>query len=113
MSISSVPNAGSATVDSKKLRDYLLSEVHPVGRHKARAFAACGYYAYNSDDLLAELKRHISEGDVIQKIESKHGVKYIVEGGIACSSRERFHLRSVWILEKGSVAPRFITAYPV
>ena len=112
MSDFSVPNAVSAIVVPIKLRDYLLSHVHPVGRHKARAFAACGYFDHNWDDFSAELKRHVVEGGVVQTIESEHGVKYIVEGNIACPSRQLFYLRSVWILEKGSVTPRFVTAYP-
>ena len=35
-----LPNAQGAIIDEAKLRDYLLSEVHPVGRFKAR-FVMC------------------------------------------------------------------------
>ena len=38
-----LPNASRATIDAAKLRDYLLSPAHPVGRFKAPFFAALGY----------------------------------------------------------------------
>jgi len=38
----SLPNAERAVVDPVKVRDYLLSAVHPIGRFKARFFVAMG-----------------------------------------------------------------------
>ena len=38
-----LPNADAATVDDAKVRDYLLSPEHPVGRFKARVFRSAGY----------------------------------------------------------------------
>ena len=38
-----LPNAARAIVDEAKVRDYLLSPEHPVGRFKARVFRAAGY----------------------------------------------------------------------
>jgi len=38
-----LPNADQAFIDPAKLRDYLLSPTHPVGRFKAPFFAAMGY----------------------------------------------------------------------
>ena len=38
-----LPNAENATVDDAKVRDYLLSLEHPIGRFKARVFRAAGY----------------------------------------------------------------------
>ena len=40
-----LPNADRAEIDPAKLRDYLLSFTHPVGRFKARFFNALGYIA--------------------------------------------------------------------
>lgn len=51
-----LPNADRAIIEPAKLRDYLLSEMHPVGRFKARFFHALGYEAdawkLLHDDLL-------------------------------------------------------------
>jgi len=38
-----LPNADRALVEERKLRDYLLSPSHPVGRFKAALFAQLGY----------------------------------------------------------------------
>jgi len=38
-----IRNAEHAVVDPAKLRDYLLSPEHPVGRAKARYFTALGF----------------------------------------------------------------------
>jgi hypothetical protein len=52
-----LPNAKRALVAPNKVRDYLLSPSHPVGRFKAAVFAALGYTQENwerlRDDLLA------------------------------------------------------------
>lgn len=39
----SLPNADRAIVDPAKVRDYLLSASHPVGRFKAAFFLSLGY----------------------------------------------------------------------
>jgi hypothetical protein len=38
-----LPGADRAIVDAAKVRDYLLSPEHPVGRFKAVFFGALGY----------------------------------------------------------------------
>ena len=35
-----IPNADSAVVDIRKLRDYCLNPTHDEGKHKAHLFAA-------------------------------------------------------------------------
>jgi hypothetical protein len=40
-----LPNAHLAEIDPEKLRGYLLSSEHPVGRFKARFFTALGFSA--------------------------------------------------------------------
>ena len=46
-----LPNADRATIEPAKLRDYLLSTGHPVGRFKARFFAALGFSAERWQEL--------------------------------------------------------------
>ena len=38
-----LPDGKRAIIDSDKLRDYVLSQGHPVGRFKAAFFASLGY----------------------------------------------------------------------
>ena len=60
----SVPNISAAIVDPQKLYGYLLSPDHPVGRNKLRVFAGCGYARHNADELVAELKRILQDGQL-------------------------------------------------
>jgi hypothetical protein len=109
----SVPNISAAVVDPQKLHGYLLSPDHPVGRHKARVFACCGYARQNADELIAELKRVLQYGQLVDVVESFYGSKYIVEGDLRCFSGDRLGIRTVWIVEAETGTPRFVTAYPV
>jgi hypothetical protein len=46
-----LPDGERAIIDPEKLRDYVLSRVHPVGRFKAAFFASLGYEIDNWQDL--------------------------------------------------------------
>jgi hypothetical protein len=46
-----LPNADLAVVADAKVRDYLLSPSHPVGRFKSSFFAALGFTVANWEDL--------------------------------------------------------------
>ena len=58
-----IPGAERALVDPAKVREYLLSPIHPVGRFKARFFATLGYTGENWLRLLADLSRIALSGD--------------------------------------------------
>ena len=107
-----VPNKQEAIVDHQKIVGYLLSPHHPVGRNKARVFAQCGYDPGHANELIAELKRIITEGQLVEVIESPYGSKYIVDGTLRCSRGIGLGIRTVWIVETDSRFPRFVTAYP-
>ena len=51
-----IPNADRAIVEATKLRDYLLSPSHPVGRFKAPFFTALGYSQDQWPRLEADLR---------------------------------------------------------
>ena len=50
-----LPNAAKAVIDSAKVRDYLLSSSHPIGRFKQPFFAALGYSRDQWQQLEADL----------------------------------------------------------
>jgi hypothetical protein len=57
-----LPNADLAEIDPQKLHGYLLSQTHPVGRFKARFFAALGYSAERWSEFEADLRRqHLTQ----------------------------------------------------
>ncbi len=45
-----------------KISDYLLSIIHPVGRHKQRFFVAVGFSHDRPQNLVAALRRVAREG---------------------------------------------------
>jgi hypothetical protein len=80
-----LPTAEPVRIDDEKVRGYLLSPTHPVGRFKARVFARLGF--------------------------EEHLRKYTVPGelrGPAGSTR----VLTVWIQEPGQVGIRLVTVRP-
>ena len=107
-----LPSAADAFVDRAKVRDYLLSPNHPVGRFKAAVFSALGYTQDEWPVLRDDLLRHGRTGQARLEQESKFGRKYLVSGSLAGPNGRTGHFISVWLVESEASAPRFITAYP-
>ena len=51
--------------------------------------------------------------DVEGMISSPHGVKYVIDGLLKTPDAGSIKMRTVWIIDKGQVRPRFVTAYPI
>ena len=107
-----MPNAEKAVIDADKLRGYILSFSHPLGRFKAAIFKKLGYSAENWKLLENSLKELILTNYVAKIEDTEYGRKYIVEGLIVSPSGENVHLVTVWIILKKEFSPRFVTAYP-
>lgn len=107
-----LPHGDRATVPADKLAGYLLSEAHPVGRTKAALFVAAGYSAASAQLLEQDLLVIARTAEVVEQVESSHGVKYVVDGPLATPVGGTIWLRTVWIVESGMEYPRFVTAYP-
>ena len=109
---SNLPNYEKAYVPKQKLRNYLLSETHAVGKIKARYFRSLGYTEENAD-LLSDAFLMIAKSEgVSQEITSRYGNKYIIEGELVTPIGTRVRIRTVWVLESLDERPRFVTAYP-
>lgn len=68
-----LPFAERAIVDASKLRDYLLSREHPVGRFKARVFAAAGYRQKDWSRLQRDFVALATTMDVERRASDEHG----------------------------------------
>lgn len=108
-----LPNAEVAQVDPNKVKRYLLSETHPMGRSKAKFFRGIGFNESNVDFLEQGMLAIAKTEEVTETVPSIHGMKYIVDGFVKTPSGTRIKLRTVWIIDKGQDRPRFVTAYPV
>jgi hypothetical protein len=107
-----LPNGGSAIVSEAKIRDYLLSPTHPIGRFKATFFSALGYTIDNWERLQADLRELAESGEAFAGQESPYGQKYEVRGILAGPLGRQADLITVWIVLNGGTYPQFVTAYP-
>jgi uncharacterized protein DUF6883 len=107
-----LPNADRAAIDPTKVLDYLLSQVHPVGRFKAAFFSGLGYsrdkWQVLRDDLLALVR---TAPTALEK-SSSFGRVFQVDGILTGPLGRSAHVRTVWIIGPMEDLPRFITAFP-
>lgn len=73
-----LPNAHQAIVDPSKVRDYLLSPTHPIGRFKATVFNALGYTAQDWQLLVVDILAAARQEPAVPGRPSPHGEKYEV-----------------------------------
>ena len=105
-------NANDAVIDPVKIRDYLLSPSHPVGRFKARFFEALGYTVDQAERLEQDIRNLLLTTEPQVRERTKFGQKYEIRGVIAGPRNRSAELVTVWIVLAGEEVPRFITAYP-
>ena len=107
-----LPNAEKAVIQSEKLRDYLLSPEHPLGRFKAAFFASLGYTRDDWVILEADLRSQHLLLDAEEGERSKYGRKFIITGPLRGPSGVTAQVTTVWIVRTGEEVARFVTAYP-
>ncbi len=107
-----LPHAVSAVIDQAKLRDYLLSQAHPVGRFKARFFAALGFSADRWVELETALRsQHLTQDAVVTE-SGPYGQSYAIRAILTGPGGHSALVVSVWFVRVGERHPRFVTAYP-
>ena len=107
-----LPNSQNALVQTAKLEQYLLSELHPVGRAKALFFKNLGYDDREPGTLARHLIAIAQHEDVLEVQSSPFGTKYVIEGMIQTPGGTTVTMRTVWIIESDNPQPRLVTAYP-
>jgi uncharacterized protein DUF6883 len=107
-----IPKADRATIDAAKLRDYLLSTTHPIGRFKARFFAALGFSA----DRWTELDEAFRLQHLTQEAQPAGsfgiGQKFTIQAILNGPNGQSAMVVSVWFVPSPGAPPRFVTAYP-
>ena len=107
-----LPATERALIEPAKVRDYLLSREHPVGRFKAVFFESLGYSADAWQQLEADLRALAIAGEAILGDQTKYGQKYEVRGTLNGPSGRGASVVTVWIVRWGEETPRFVTAFP-
>ena len=108
-----LPSARKAIAGREKIVEYLLNPAHPDGMSKARFFLALGFRPAEWQRLAEALRELARASPVAEKMDTAHGTKYIVVGALRTPSGQMPMVKSVWIVDRGSVAPRLVTAYPL
>ena len=107
-----LPAVERAHIDPAKVRDYLLSPTHPVGRFKAVVFQALGYKAEDWETLRNDLLGLAREQEAVPGQTSTFGQKYEVSGTLRGPNGREAKFTSVWLVTADGEAPRFVTAFP-
>ena len=108
-----LPYYEKAIIDPLKIRDYILSTEHALGRFKAAFFNKMGYTKENWEQFLYDIRNsHLAlNAEPIEK--TIYGQKYKIDGAIKGPNGKIIICRSIWIILEGENIPRFITIYPV
>ena len=107
-----LPNFAEAVVDEAKLRDYLLSETHPLGRFKAKFFAGLGYSSQNWEAFRADLLAAVASEEAVSQGESQYGEKFQVLCTLEGPADRSARIVTIWVVRHEEQFPRFVTAYP-
>jgi len=108
-----LPNKEKAKVAIDKITDYLLSNSHPVGKHKATFFVSIGF-KIDQPEILQEALRQIPGNYVVTETAStQFGRKFIIDGNIVAPNHRSYLLRTVWMIENNTDTAYLITAYPI
>jgi hypothetical protein len=108
-----LPQAERAVVPQDKIERYLLNPGHPIGSAKAGFFQRFGFSREHWRVLADALLQHARANPVADSVSDVDGTTYLVEGPLETPSGRQPRLRTVWLVETGQLAPRFITAYPL
>ncbi len=99
-------------VEQEKITDYLLNAAHPDNGGKAQFFFSAGFSREGWQMLAAAFQQLAGTFLVTKKVESAHGIKYVVDGKMTTPSGKMCEVRTIWIIDKGEKMPRLVTAYP-
>jgi hypothetical protein len=107
-----LPNADRAVIAGAKIRDYLLSDTHPVGRFKATFFQALGYSRGGWERLRDDLLKLARTTPAAPGKPSPFGRTFLVDGMLTGPLGRSAEVRTVWYIHASEEVPKFVTAFP-
>jgi hypothetical protein len=99
-------------VEDAKVRDYLLSASHPIGRFKSVFFSALGFSIDNwrpLRDALLDLGR---SAEARPGQPSPFGRKFEISATLTGPSGRQAAVVTVWMVSNGRDFAHFVTAFP-
>ena len=108
-----LPNYEQVVITREKIVDYLLSDIHRYGRHKAAFFKRFGLAVTEWDRAAWVLREHAGERDVTRVEPSPYRQRYTIEGIVRSPDERNPFIRTIQFIETAEETPQFVTAYPV
>ena len=109
--MSEATHIDAAFIDPSKIRDYLLSVSHPIGRFKALFFMRLGYDQENWVDLERDILELVRREEATIERDTPYGRKFRVCGILRGPSGVKAEVVTIWIVLTKEGLPRFITAF--
>ena len=106
-----LPGGDNVRIEDRKVRSYLLSTAHPVGRFKARVFASAGFTESTIEAFISEIRRVAAVGEIASAEDTAFGRKYTIPGTLTGPGKA-LQVLTVWIEEPGQPAVRLVTVQP-
>jgi hypothetical protein len=110
--MSKLPRVESATLDDRKITQYLLADDHPKGAAKAKFLMSFGFSQGNWVELKRALLNHPQNNPVTSQATNPFGQKFEISCSLVTPDGRNPCIISVWIIEPPDPNPRFVTAYP-
>jgi hypothetical protein len=107
-----LPNSKNAFIPKEKLKGYLLSETHPVGKFKAKYFRNLGFDESNIDKLEKFLLSMAHLNEVADTKETEYGINYTINGQVDLPKHSKATIKTIWFIGTGQTRPQFVTAIP-
>ncbi|OYX48258.1 MAG: hypothetical protein B7Y90_11480 [Alphaproteobacteria bacterium 32-64-14] len=110
--MATMPNADFAVVEDGKLLAYILDPSHKDGWPKGLFLAAQGFNVLDVESVRDALLVHGRTNQVSETVQTAFGVKYRVDGPMRAPAGD-VQVRTVWQIDTGQTAPRFVTMVPL
>ena len=110
--MATMPNADLAVVEDGKLLGYILDPTHKDGWPKGQFLVAHGFDPFDPEAVRRALLDHALRNELGEVEQTTFGVKYRVDGPLRAPSGE-VQVRTVWQIDTGQTAPRFVTMVPL
>jgi len=107
-----MPNNEQSIVDDKKITEYLLSDSHEIGKHKADFFKRFGFDISDIEVLKVSLIQHSKEREIEHTKNTDYGNKYELKCEIQTPDDRNPCIVTVWLIEHDKLNPTLVTAYP-
>lgn len=108
-----LPHADRLEIPKAKVVQYLLSSTHRAGRGKAGFFSSFGFQVSAWEVLAHALQQHARDNVVTCSEDTPFGIRHVIEGPLVAPNGRQLQVRTVWFIDEGGQAPRFVTAYPL